>query len=224
MRGSRAARFCAGGAKACIRKTRRFGRRAAVFVTAAAACFAAAFCCRTAAADITLAVIAPKAGEYAQSGKELFDGARLAVREINDNGGLNGEKLDMLTIDDRCDDRLAISTAEMLTLLKSKKVGLVVGPYCSNRFDEIAGIYERAKIFQIVPTTVAYNAGSAGKKGQILLLGTKAQMSGDFFSFTIVILPGLKSGLSITTSLKTAIPKWQKPCMTNSGVSARGNC
>lgn len=166
MRGSRAARSCAGGAKACTRKTRRFGRRAAVFVTAAAACFAAAFCCRTAAADITLAVIAPKAGEYAQSGKELFDGARLAVREINDNGGLNGEKLDMLTIDDRCDDRLAISTAEMLTLLKSKKVVLVVGPYCSNRFDEIAGIYERAKIFQIVPTTVAYNAGSAGKKGR----------------------------------------------------------
>lgn len=123
LRGSRAARPCAGGAKACIRKTRWFGRRAAVFVTAAAACFAAAFCCRTAAADITLAVIAPKAGEYAQSGKELFDGARLAVREINDNGGLNGEKLDMLTIDDRCDDRLAISTAEMLTLLKSKKSG-----------------------------------------------------------------------------------------------------
>lgn len=194
LRGSRAARSCAGGAKACIRKTRRFGRRAAVFVTAAAACFAAAFCCRTAAADITLAVIAPKAGEYAQSGKELFDGARLAVREINDNGGLNGEKLDMLTIDDRCDDRLAISTAEMLTLLKSKKVGLVVGPYCSNRFDEIAGIYERAKIFQIVPTTVAYNAGSAGKKGQILLLGTKAQMSGDFFQFYNRNFAGLKVG------------------------------
>lgn len=90
---------------------------------AVVACFAAAFFCRPAAADITLAVIAPKAGEYAQSGKELFDGARLAVREINDNGGLNGEKLDMLTIDDRCDDRLAISTAEMLTLLKSKKSG-----------------------------------------------------------------------------------------------------
>lgn len=191
--GGRAARPCAGGTEACIRKTRRFGRRAAARV-AVVACFAAAFFCRPAAADITLAVIAPKAGEYAQSGKELFDGARLAVREINDNGGLNGEKLDMLTIDDRCDDRLAISTAEMLTLLKSKKVGLVVGPYCSNRFDEIAGIYERAKIFQIVPTTVAYNAGSAGKKGQILLLGTKAQMSGDFFQFYNRNFAGLKVG------------------------------
>lgn len=145
-------------------------------------------------ADITLAVIAPKAGEYAQAGTELFNGARLAIQEINDNGGLNGERLDMLTIDDRCDDRLAISTAEMLTLLKSKKIGLVVGPYCSNRFDEIADIYDKAKIFQIVPTTVTYNAANLDKKGQILLLGTKAQMSGDFFRFYNRNFAGLKVG------------------------------
>ncbi len=145
-------------------------------------------------ADITLAVIAPKAGEYAQAGTELFNGARLAIQEINDNGGLNGERLDMLTIDDRCDDRLAVSTAEMLTLLKSKKIGLVVGPYCSNRFDEIADIYDKAKIFQIVPTTVTYNLSSFDKKGQILLLGTKAQMSGDFFKFYNRNFAGLKVG------------------------------
>ena len=145
-------------------------------------------------ADVTLAVIAPKAGEYAQAGAELFNGARLALQEINDNGGLNGERLDMLTIDDRCDDRLAVSTAEMLTLLKSKKIGLVVGPYCSNRFDEIADIYDKAKIFQIVPTTVAYNAANSDKKGQILLLGTKAQMSGDFFKFYNRNFAGLKVG------------------------------
>ncbi len=145
-------------------------------------------------AEVTLAVIAPKSGEYARAGEELFNGAKMAVQEINDNGGLNGEKLDMLTIDDRCDDRLAVSTAEMLTLLKSKKIGLVIGPYCSNRFEEIAAIYEKGKIFQIVPTTVAYDAGSTDKKGQILLLGTKAQMSGDFFQFYNRNFAGLKVG------------------------------
>lgn len=146
------------------------------------------------AADITLAVIAPKAGEYAKSGEELFNGAKLAVHEINSNGGINGEKLDLLTIDDRCDDRLAVSTAEMLTLLSSKKIGLVIGPYCSNQFNETADIYEKAKIFQIVPTTVAYNAGSAEKRGQILLLGTKAQMSDAFFQFYNRNFAGLKVG------------------------------
>lgn len=145
-------------------------------------------------ADITVAVIAPKAGKYLKAGNELFEGARLAVNEINDNGGLNGEKIDILTIDDRCDDRLAVSTAEMLTLLNSKRIGLVVGPYCSNRFEETAAIYEKAKIFQIVPTTVSYDAASTEKKGQIMLLGTKAEMCRDFFLFYNQNFAGLKVG------------------------------
>ncbi|MBP5698261.1 MAG: ABC transporter substrate-binding protein, partial [Alphaproteobacteria bacterium] len=150
--------------------------------------------CFAAQAEITLAVIAPKAGDYAHAGKELFEGARLAAQEINDKGGINGEKIDLLTIDDRCDDRLALSTAEMLTLLKSKKIGLVVGPYCSNRFAEITDIYERAKIFQIVPTTEAYHSSGTNKKGQIVLLGSKAQMSADFFKFYNNNFAGLKVG------------------------------
>ncbi len=145
-------------------------------------------------ADMTLAVIAPKSGHNARAGAELFEGARLAIKELNDNGGVNGQKLDLLTIDDRCDDRLALSTAEMLTLLKSKKIGLVVGPYCSNRFNEIADIYEQAKIFQIVPTTEAYNSGGTDRKGQILLLGTKTEMSKDFFKFYNNNFAGLTVG------------------------------
>ena len=147
-----------------------------------------------ASAEITLAVIAPKAGEHLKSGQQLFDGARLAIKEVNDNGGINGKKLDLLTIDDRCDDRLALSTAEMLTLLKSKKIGLVIGPYCSNRFDEISAIYEKGKIFQIIPTTEAYQSGGTAKKGRIVLLGTKTQMSKDFFKFYNNNFAGLTVG------------------------------
>lgn len=145
-------------------------------------------------ADITVAVIAPKAGDNVKAGNELFEGARLAVNEINDNGGVNGQKLDLLTIDDRCDDRLAVSTAEMLSLLNSKKIGLVIGPYCSNQFDRIAKIYEKSKIFQIVPTIEAYHSGNAVQKGRVMLLGTKTQMSKDFFDFYNHNFAGLKVG------------------------------
>lgn len=151
------------------------------------------FYAMTCKAEITIAVIAPKTGDYEKAGNELFNGAKLAIKEINDNGGLNGEKLDILTIDDRCDDRLAISTAEMLSLLNSKNIGLVIGPYCSNRFHEIADIYEKAKIFQILPTTVYYDTTNE-KKGQILLLGTKTQISKDFFQFYNKNYAGLKVG------------------------------
>ena len=165
----------------------------------------ALMCCYIfpASAEITLAIIAPKAGEFVEAGNELFEGARLAVQEINDNGGVNGEKLDMLTIDDRCDDRLAVSTAEMLSLLKSKKIGLVVGPYCSNQFDEIAAIYEKSKIFQIVPTTEAYYSGSVDKKGRVLLLSNKAQMSKDFFKFYNQNFAGLKVGFVYDSSVES---------------------
>jgi len=150
--------------------------------------------CPSAMATITLAIIAPKAGEYLKSGQELFEGARIAVQEINDNGGINGQNIDLLTIDDRCDDRLAFSTAEMLSLLKSKTIGLVVGPYCASRFDEIAAIYEKAKIFQIVPITESYRAGNYNKKGQIVLLANKTQMSKDFFEFYNTHFAGLNVG------------------------------
>ena len=145
------------------------------------------------AENITVAVIAPKQGEYKSEGEELFNGAKLAIDEINKQGGLNNKKIDILTIDDRCDDNLAISTAQMLALLNSKKIGLVVGPYCSNRFEEIASIYESSKLFQIVPTTVAYNQADTNKKGQIMFLGTKSQMSGDFFNFYNQNFAGLKT-------------------------------
>lgn len=145
-------------------------------------------------ADITLAVIAPKAGDNAKAGHELFEGARLAVKEINDNGGINGQKLDMLTIDDRCDDRLAVSTAEMLSLLNSKKIGLVIGPYCSGQFDQVAAIYKKSKIFQIVPTVDSYYSGNTSQKGRVVLLGTKTQMSKDFFEFYNHNFAGLKVG------------------------------
>ena len=145
------------------------------------------------AENITIAVIAPKQGEYKKEGTELFNGAKLALDELNKQGGLNNKEIDILTIDDRCDDRLAISTAEMLSLLNSKKIGLVIGPYCSNRFDEIANIYEQSKIFQIVPTTVAYNNANTNKKGQIMFLGTKSQMSEDFFKFYNQNFAGLKT-------------------------------
>lgn len=146
------------------------------------------------AADITIAVIAPKAGENAKAGNELFKGAKLAAEEINSNGGLLKNKIDLLTIDDRCDDRLAISTAEMLTLLSSKKVVLVVGPYCISHYEETAEIYKNAEIFQIIPTIEAFHTKDIERKDQMILLNTKTQMSTDFFNYYNNNFAGLKVG------------------------------
>lgn len=143
----------------------------------AAVLFAAGKSC----AEVTVALLAPKAGIYEQQGAELTKGVQKAVDEINENGGLLGEKISLLNIDDQCNDGIAVSTAQMLTL--KKDVRLVIGPYCANSFDKVADIYAGAQIFQIIPTTVNYSQAKTIKKGLVKMLGYTNQQAKDFFNF-----------------------------------------
>ena len=137
----------------------------------------------SATARINIALIAPKAEEFAKQGKQLIDGAKHAVDEINSSGGLLGKKVKLITIDDQCNDSIAISTAQMITILKENKIDLVIGPYCANSFAEVADIYAKAKIFQIIPTTVNYSQAKVIKKGLVKMLGYNLQQSKAFFDF-----------------------------------------
>ena len=136
-------------------------------------------------ADVNIAVIAPQAGESQAFGEELISGVRIAVEGINAQGGLNGEKINLITVDDRCDDRLAISTAQMMAVNTSPadKISMVVGPYCSNAFDEISGIYAKAKIFQIVPTAVSSQNAGENYQGLVKMAGYKDRQGIDFYNF-----------------------------------------
>ena len=132
---------------------------------------------------MTIAAVVPQSETYAQQGKELLDGIRRAVNEINEQGGLQGKKLTLLPVDEQCNDSIAISTAQMLTILKEKKVSLVIGPYCANSFDEVADIYAHARIFQIIPTAVNYTQAKTIKKGLIKMLGYTDRIALDFFAY-----------------------------------------
>ena len=136
-------------------------------------------------ADINIAVIAPLAGNQAVLGKEIVSGAKTAVNEINHNGGLNGEKINLVVVDDQCNDTLAISTAQMMAVNSSPKdkMNLVIGPYCQNELTQVANIYAKAKILQIVPTSVSgYEIGNK-PQSMLSLVGTSEQQSLDFFKF-----------------------------------------
>ena len=134
-------------------------------------------------AKINIAVIAPMAEEYEEQGKELIAGAKQAVSEINSAGGLFGKKVKLMTIDDQCNDSIAISTAQMITILKENKIDLVIGPYCTNSFAQVADIYAKAKIFQIVPIAVNSTQKGVNKKGLIKMFGYTAQQPKAFFDF-----------------------------------------
>lgn len=169
--------------------------------------FGCLFTASFAYADINIAVIAPREGEYAKVGKELIDGARIAVDDINMQGGLNGQKINLIAIDDRCDDVFAVSTAQMLAVNRSPKdkMHLVVGPYCSNAFKEASGIYAKAGIFQIVPTPISTDASSEPHAGLLKMLAGNERQSLDFFKFYLENFDGENVALVYDSQLRDVV-------------------
>ena len=135
-------------------------------------------CCFTPSvlsATVKVALIAPKTGEYKMWGDELNFGAKTAIDEINNNGGIKGKKLELMSIDDACSDNLAVSTAQMLAVGMENKPALVIGPYCSNNVEKVAKTYSTAKIFQIIPINNRFNITRE--------VEFNSQIGKDFFKF-----------------------------------------
>lgn len=135
-------------------------------------------------ATVKIALIAPKSGEYKIWGDELNFGAKTAIDEINENGGIKGKRLELMSIDDACSDNLAISTAQMLSVGVENKPALVIGPYCSNNVENVAKTYSKAQIFQIIPANNRFNTTAEAE--------FNSQIGKDFFQFYNVRYAGKK--------------------------------
>ncbi len=132
-----------------------------------------------------IAVIAPKLGNMAKYGNELIDGVQIAVDILNQNGGLLGEKIKLITIDDRCEDSFAVSAAQMMSLNSSRKdkIDLVIGPFCNNAFDKISSIYADGKIVRIVPMPLSAGDNSINRLGLFKIGGLVSDEAREFFYF-----------------------------------------
>lgn len=80
---------------------------------------------------------------------------------------------------------LAVSTAQMMAVNTSPKdkMSLVIGPYCDNAFDEVAAIYAKANIFQIIPTTISAREATKNHKGLVKMVGYKDRQGKDFYNY-----------------------------------------
>lgn len=136
-------------------------------------------------AVVNVAVVAPRAGEFKAFGDELVGGVKIAVDDINASGGIGGEKINLVVVDDQCNDRIAVSTAQMMAVNSSpqEKINLVVGPFCDNAFDRTADIYAQAGIFQIVPTAVGKAAAAVTRPGLVKMTGSYEGQGADFYKY-----------------------------------------
>ena len=132
-----------------------------------------------------VAVVAPRVGAMAKYGNEIAEGAQIAVDMLNDKGGILGEKLNLINVDDRCENSFAISAAQMISLNSSKndKISLVIGPYCNNSFNDVANIYANGKIIRVLPTPLSAAEYNTEAKGLIKIGGLMSDEAKAFFGF-----------------------------------------
>ena len=74
----------------------------------------------TAHAELLIGQIAGFTGAIAASSKESLAGAKLYIDSVNAQGGINGEKIELIVMDDKFDPKLSAPAAE--TLIKQKNV------------------------------------------------------------------------------------------------------
>src|SRR6201993_5074379 len=100
--------------------------------------------------DITVAVAGPMTGGESAFGRQMKNGAEMAVKDLNAAGGVLGKKLTLDIEDDACDPKQARSVAEKIG---SSKIPFVAGHYCSSSSIPASEAYADANVLQITPAS-----------------------------------------------------------------------
>ena len=100
-----------------------------LIVIAAAALAALALAPLASAATYQIAVEAPLTGPQGASGMDMLRGARLAVREINQAGGVLGMKWTVVGYNDKADATTGVAVAKQIL---ASHVNAMIGPYNSS--------------------------------------------------------------------------------------------
>jgi branched-chain amino acid transport system substrate-binding protein len=91
-------------------------------------------------------------GPVAQYGDMQFSGSRMAIERINAAGGVMGEQLVAVEVDDVCDPKQAVTVANRLV---NEGVQYVVGHLCSSSTQPASDIYEDEGILMITPASTS---------------------------------------------------------------------
>lgn len=99
---------------------------------------------------IKIGVAGPITGPYAKFGEQLTRGAEAAAKAINEAGGINGRKIQVVPGDDACDAKQARAVANQLV---NEGVYAVVGHFCSSSTIPASEVYDEANVLMITPAS-----------------------------------------------------------------------
>lgn len=101
-------------------------------------------------ADVTIGIAGPRIGSVAFLGEQQEIGAQRAIVDINAAGGVLGETITAIMVDDNCNGEQALAAAQQLV---SANVVFVNGHICSGTSIAASPIYEAAGIVMMSPAS-----------------------------------------------------------------------
>jgi branched-chain amino acid transport system substrate-binding protein len=123
---------------------------AKMFSLLSAVAISAAFSTGAFAGDpIKIGVAGAHSGDLASYGLPTVKAAELVVKHVNEKGGINGSKVELMIEDDVCKPEVATNTA---TKLVSGGVNVVIGHICSGATKAALPIYGEAGIILMSPS------------------------------------------------------------------------
>ena len=96
--------------------------------------------------EITIGAAGPLSGQERGGGEQLRRGAEMAVADLNARGGVLGQRIKLIVVDDACDPEQAVAVANQLV---SERVAMVSGHLCSGSSIPASKVYTKAGIVMI---------------------------------------------------------------------------
>jgi branched-chain amino acid transport system substrate-binding protein len=102
----------------------------------------------SAQAEIVIGAAGPLTGQEKGQGENMKWGAEMAVADLNARGGVLGQRVRLIVVDDACDPEQAVAVANQLV---SQRVAMVSGHGCSGSSIPASKVYTKAGIVMISP-------------------------------------------------------------------------
>ncbi len=103
------------------------------------------------AGTVKIGVAGPFSGPYAAFGEQMWHGATQAADDINKQGGINGDKIELVKADDACEPKQAVAVAHRL--VDNDKVTAIIGHFCSSSTIPATSVYADANAVMITPAS-----------------------------------------------------------------------
>ena len=135
-----------------------------------------------AAADILIGFASPLTGPMALSGERNRLAMEMAVSDLNGKGGVLGEPVILVVVDDACGVEKSVDAARELI---RAGVRFVVGHFCSHSSLLAAGIYETADVLMMTPFSTHPRLTEEGRQNVFRLNGRddrQGELAGDFLA------------------------------------------